>query len=112
MAADAWSYFIAHPEAVFKETWCLGPYAGVDYNSPYLIVNSIVSYSSSLQREKGGVGKISPIGLSTLYLTANFQNRVFYVNTNTEKEEGRGDCCMSLNIHFMEHWHWANPCLS
>ncbi len=44
MAADAWSYFIAHPEAVFKETWCVGPYAGVDYNSPNLIVNSIVSY--------------------------------------------------------------------
>ncbi len=58
MAADAWSYFIAHPEAVFKETCFMGPYAGVDSNSPYLIV----SYPSSLQREKGGVGKISPIG--------------------------------------------------
>jgi hypothetical protein len=23
----------------------MGPYAGVDYNSPYLIVNSLVSYS-------------------------------------------------------------------
>jgi hypothetical protein len=38
MAADAWSYFIDHPEAVLKETWYMGPYAGVDYNSPYLII--------------------------------------------------------------------------
>jgi hypothetical protein len=65
MAADAWSYFIAHPEAVFKETWCMGPYAGVDYNSPYRIINSIVSYPSSLQREKGGVGENLSYWLST-----------------------------------------------
>jgi hypothetical protein len=52
-------------EAVFKEklgSWCMGPYAGVDYNSPYLIVNSVVSYLPPLQRGRGGVGKISPIG--------------------------------------------------
>ncbi len=45
------------PETVFKEK-----HAGVDYNPSYLIVNSIVSYPPPLQRERGGVGKISPIG--------------------------------------------------
>ncbi len=45
-----------------RKTWCMDPYAGVDYNSPYLIVNSVVSYSPPLQRKRGGVGKISPIG--------------------------------------------------
>jgi hypothetical protein len=43
-----------------KKTWCMGPFAGVEYNSTYLIVNSIVT--APLQRERGGVGKISPIG--------------------------------------------------
>jgi hypothetical protein len=42
----------------------MGPYAGVyyNYNSPYLIVNSIVNYPPPLQRETGVVGKVSPIG--------------------------------------------------
>jgi hypothetical protein len=40
----------------------MGPYAGVDYNSPYLIVKSVVSYPVLPQRERGGVGKIAPIG--------------------------------------------------
>jgi hypothetical protein len=47
----------------------MGPYVGVDYvtygvdyNLPYLIVNSVVSYPPPLQRERGGVGKISPLG--------------------------------------------------
>jgi hypothetical protein len=39
----------------------MGPYAVVDYNSPYLIVNSLVSYPPPLQKERDGVGKISPI---------------------------------------------------
>jgi hypothetical protein len=38
------------PEAVFKENLgVMGPYAGVDYNSPYLIVNYAVSYPPPLQ---------------------------------------------------------------
>jgi hypothetical protein len=44
-----------------RKTWCMDPYDGVDYNSPYLTVNSVVSYSPPLQRDRGGVGKISPI---------------------------------------------------
>jgi hypothetical protein len=34
-----------------RKTWCMEPYAGVDYNSHYLIVNSEVSYPSPIQRE-------------------------------------------------------------
>ncbi len=52
-----------YPEAVFKEkhgVW--GPYAKVDDNSSYHIVSSVVSYLPPLQRERGGVWKISPIG--------------------------------------------------
>jgi len=33
-----------------------------DYNSPYFIVNSVVGYKPQLQRGRGGVGKISPVG--------------------------------------------------
>jgi hypothetical protein len=40
----------------------MGPYAGVDFYTFYLIVNSIVGYPPTLQRERGGVGKISLIG--------------------------------------------------
>ncbi len=53
------------------------PYAGVDHNSPYLIVNTVVSYPPPQQRERGGVGTISPIGWEHFYLSAYFQNRFF-----------------------------------
>jgi hypothetical protein len=57
---------IPDTETVFKEkqhgAWDLGPYAGVDYNSLDLIVNSVVSYPPPIQRDRGGVGKISHIG--------------------------------------------------
>ncbi len=59
------------------------PYAGVDYenyNSPYLIVR----YPHKLQRERKGVGKISPIGWAHLHLSADFQNRLLNVNTSTK----------------------------
>jgi hypothetical protein len=36
----------------------MGPYAGVDYNSPYLIVNSIVSYPPPNTTEKRETGLI------------------------------------------------------
>jgi hypothetical protein len=50
-------------ETVFKEKH-MGSYAGVYYNAPYLIVNSVVMQLSTphYKEEKGGVGKISPIG--------------------------------------------------
>jgi hypothetical protein len=55
--------FPTYPEAVFKEkhgVW--GPYAKVDYKSSYHIVSSVVSYLPPLHRERGGIGKSSPIG--------------------------------------------------
>ncbi len=45
-----------------KKNMVYGTLCEVDYNSPYLIVNSVGSYAPPLEREKGGVGKISPIG--------------------------------------------------
>ncbi len=52
----------------------MGPFAGVNYNSPYFIVNSVVSYPPPQHREKGGVGKISSIGWAYLYQSAKFPN--------------------------------------
>ncbi len=49
-------------DCVQRKTWCMGSYTEVDYNSPYLIVNSVVGYPPPLPRERGGVGKISLIG--------------------------------------------------
>ncbi len=48
----------------------MGPYARFDYNSPYLIVNALVSYPPPLQRERNEVEKIKHI----LYPSADFQN--------------------------------------
>jgi hypothetical protein len=66
-----------NPETLFKEkhgVWDPMPELTIG-NSPYLIVNSVVSYPSPLQRERGGVGKISLISLVLhLFLSANFQN--------------------------------------
>ncbi len=62
----------------------MGPYAGVDFGSPYLIVSSVVSYPPPLQREKGRVGKIYSVGWAHLYMSANFQNN------KLEKGEGGG----------------------
>jgi hypothetical protein len=61
--------------------------AGVDFNSPFLIVNSVVSYPSPLQTERGRLGKISPICWAHLYWSANFQNR-FLLCKHKCREEG------------------------
>ena len=37
--------FMVHGGCIQRKTWRMGPYAGVDYNSPHIIVNSIVNYS-------------------------------------------------------------------
>ncbi len=62
----------------------MGTYAGVDYNSPYLIVNSVVSYPPPCYKRKGVEwGK-------SLLLVYHICNR-FYVNTSTEMGEGKGE---------------------
>jgi hypothetical protein len=70
----------------------MGPYAEVDYYSPYLIVNSVVS------------GEDLSFWLSTLYLSANFQNNK---KEKREFREGEGNAWVRadltfLNRHFME----------
>ncbi len=57
-------------EAVFKEkhgVYCMEPYAGVDYSSPYLIVNSVVSYiyNTPKRKVKGWSGEDLSYWLST-----------------------------------------------
>jgi hypothetical protein len=45
---------------------------------PYLIVDSEVQLSiPTIQRERGGVGKVSPVKWAHLYLSANFHYRFF-----------------------------------
>jgi hypothetical protein len=65
--------------------------AGADYNSHYLMVNSIVSYPPSLQREKGWSGEDLSYLLSTYVSVFEFSKPVFDRNTSTEKGEGRGE---------------------
>ncbi len=66
----------------------MGPCAEVDYNSPYLIENSVFSYPPPITK---GMGKISPIGWAHLYQSANFQNCFFYVNSKNKYREGVGN---------------------
>jgi hypothetical protein len=44
----------------------MGPYSGVDYNSPNIIGSQLSTGNQlstpTIQWERGGVGKISPIG--------------------------------------------------
>jgi hypothetical protein len=82
----------------------MGPYR-VDYNSTYLIVNSLVSYPPPLQREKGRSGEDLSYWLST-FVTAYLliSKTGIYVNTSTEKGEGRDKSCPYVfEKHFMEH---------
>jgi hypothetical protein len=61
------------PEAVFKEKMVYRTqYQSWLHNSPYLIVNSLVSYLPPLQRERGGVGKIFPFGWAHLFFKGGF----------------------------------------
>ncbi len=86
-------------------------YAWNDYNLHYLIVNSVVSsYQPPLQRERGGVRKISPNGgveHICIYL-------LIYKTTNKKTESTEKGWELSLNRHFMEHgqthaWADFNP---
>jgi hypothetical protein len=49
----------AFTEIVFKEK-----HVGVDFNTLYLIANSVVSYPSPLQREKVGWGRFLQLALA------------------------------------------------
>jgi hypothetical protein len=97
----------------------MGPYAGVDYNSPYIIVNSLVSYPPHYK------GKGVKWGRSFLEVEYICICLLISKSTNRKREEygevvGNGGgltlCLyyrhfregvradlMSLNRHFMEH---------
>jgi hypothetical protein len=64
----------------------MGLNAGVDSNSPYLKVNSVVSYlHPPLQRERGGAGKIFLLAeLICICL-------LVYKTTNRKRERGEGE---------------------
>ncbi len=89
-----------------RKTWGIGPYAGVDYESSYLIVNSVVSYLPPLTRERGEMGKISPISWAHLYLSTNFQN------TSTKKEGGGEGWELTSCLWIDFPGAWSSPCLS
>jgi hypothetical protein len=69
-----------------RKTWCMarrmGPYARVDYNSHYLLVNSVVSYPSHCKGKWVGWGiflqLVEYIGISKT------------TNRTREKGEGKG----------------------
>jgi hypothetical protein len=91
-------------DCIQRKAWGMGPYAGVDYYSHYLNVNSVVSYPLPLQKESGREGKISPIGWAHLYLFANVQNNKLQKGEYGERgRKGVRADLMSLNRHFMEH---------
>jgi len=88
--------------------------------SPYFIVDLNVQLftSTTVQSERGGVGKASPIGWAHLCLSANSQNRFFMPNekrgsTRNEDEGVRADF-VSCNRHIIEHGLGivGNPMLS
>jgi hypothetical protein len=68
----------------------MGPYAGIDYNSPYLMVNSLV-LSTPTKKGKGLSWEGLSYWLSTFVSVCQFPKPVFYVSTSTEKGEGRGE---------------------
>jgi hypothetical protein len=90
----------------------MGPYAGVEYNSPYFIVNYVVSYPPPTAQGKGWSWEDLSYRLSTyvcllILKTTNKKERV----RRRERKWVRGDL-LSTNRHFMEHGHWTTPCLS
>jgi hypothetical protein len=65
----------------------MGPYAGVDYNSPYLIVNSAVSYPPPLQGKGVEWGNLS-YWLST-FVSVCLIPKPFFMKTQVPGE-GKG----------------------
>ncbi len=83
----------------------MGPHAGVDYESLYLVVNSVVSYPPPLQKERGGVGKI--FDWARLHLSTNFQTTNRKSECTRREREGMRADLMSLNIDIL--WIMGNP---
>jgi hypothetical protein len=83
----------------------MGPNARVDYNSPYLIVNSVVSYPTPTTKRRGWSGENLSYLLSTFVSVCYFPKLVFFMRTQVQRRgwEGVRSNLMSLNRHIMEH---------
>jgi hypothetical protein len=85
----------------------MGPYAGVDYNSPYLIVKFVAIHPHYK-------GKVVELGRSLLLVEHICICLLISKTTNRNRrgKEGVTADLISFNKHFMEHKHEATPCLS
>ncbi len=80
---------LVYRNCIQRKTWCMGLYAGVDYNSTYFIVNSVVSYPPPTTRVKGWSGEdLSYWYICICLLISITTNRK---RESTEKGEGRGE---------------------
>ncbi len=89
--ANVSSAYKQNAGTVSKENIVYKTYAGVDYNSPNLIVNSVVSYPPPTTKGKGRSGE----DLSYCLLIS--------ITTNRKGREGVSADLTSSNWHFMEH---------
>jgi hypothetical protein len=84
-------YLVRFRDRIQRRKWCVGLYAGIDYNSPYLIVNSVVSYPPPPPPTKGKEWSREDLSywLSTFVFSANFQNNKYEKGVGG-REGGKG----------------------
>jgi hypothetical protein len=78
-------------DCIHRKTWCMGPYAGVDYNSLYLIVNSVVTGQLCTPTTKGKVWS----GKDLFYWLSTFVSRLLISKEKYGEGEGKG-CTLCL----------------
>ncbi len=95
-----------------RKTWGLGPYARVDNNSHYLIVNSVVRCPPPLQRERVEWGR-SLLLVGHIFICLLISLTCYLCQKEKGKyEEGGGkewELTLFLELTFYEAW--ATPCL-
>jgi hypothetical protein len=74
-----------------RKTWCMDSMLVLTKNAPYLIVNSVLSYPTPTTKGKGWSGEDLSYWLSTFVPCLLMSKTRFFVNTNTEKGEGRSE---------------------
>jgi len=84
----------------------MGPYAGVDYYSPYLIFNSLAMQLSTPTTKRKGVewGRSFQLVEHVCMCLLISKTTIRKIRESTEKGGGKGVRAdlMSLNRHFME----------
>jgi hypothetical protein len=76
------------------------PYAEVDYNSPYPIVNFVVCYPLPLHKERGGVGKISLL-VEHIYIYLIISKTTNRKRESMGRDGVRADLTVCLLINFL-----------